>query len=366
MKHPLRRWLLCLLPGIVGLPLLWWLPHAPQVAEWVFARGIFRVLSVLVGSLVALLPFSLTELAAVLALPALLLLLVLFVRRLRRTASRRAAVGRAVRGVCWVVSSAFCLYMLLHGANFYRLSAAELLDIDPAVQSPETLLAVCVELAEHASAERALVSEDADGCMVLTDGVQAALRQADDGYRALDDDYPVLWGGVWRAKPVLLSHWWSYTGIAGMYFPLLAEANVNTDMPDSEIPATAAHELAHTRGFAREDECNFFAYLACIQNDSADIRYSGYLLAYVYCSNALYDYSPAMWEEAAAHLSDGVRRDLAQRSAYWRSFEGEVQQASTSVNNAFIQAQGDEDGVLSYDRVVGLIVGYHEKTCNSH
>ena len=43
------------------------------------------------------------------------------------------------------------------------------------------------------------------------------------------------------------------------------------------FPSTAAHELAHTRGFAREDECNFFAFLTSIASDSADCRYSGYL-----------------------------------------------------------------------------------------
>ncbi len=83
-------------------------------------------------------------------------------------------------------------------------------------------------------------------------------------------------------KPVQLSHWWSYTGITGMYFPFFAEANVNIDVPDSGIPATAAHELAHTRGFAREDECNFLAYLACIHHSSGDVRYSGYLSAYIF------------------------------------------------------------------------------------
>lgn len=33
-----------------------------------------------------------------------------------------------------------------------------------------------------------------------------------------------------------------------MYFPFLAEANVNIDIPDWDIPSTAAHELAHTPG----------------------------------------------------------------------------------------------------------------------
>ena len=185
------------------------------------------------------------------------------------------------------------------------------------------------------------------------------LRLADNGYRKLDDTYPYLWGGVWRTKPVLLSHWWSYTGITGMYFPFFAEANVNIDVPDSDIPATAAHELAHTRGFAKEDDCNFFAYLTATHSDSADFRYSGYMLAYIYCSNALYDYDTDMWGAVRQHCSKRMLRDLGQRNAYWKQFEGKTQEISSSINNSFLTSQGEEKGVFSYDRVVQLIVGYY-------
>ena len=157
------------------------------------------------------------------------------------------------------------------------------------------------------------LTEDEDGCVRLSQSVTKTLRLADGGYRNLQGEYAFLFGGTWRAKPVQLSHWWSYTGITGMYFPMLAEANVNIDVPDSSIPATAAHELAHTRGFAREDECNFLAYLTCIHSDSADFRYSGLLMAYIYCSNTLYDYDKDLWGETREACSDGVKRDLGER-----------------------------------------------------
>lgn len=51
----------------------------------------------------------------------------------------------------------------------------------------------------------------------------------------------------------------------------------------------------------------------------------------------------------------------AANSRYWKQFEGKVQEVSTSVNNSFIAAQGDADGVLSYGRAVQLIVGYYDQ-----
>jgi len=355
-----RKWLFPL-PAVIGLLLFGLLPYAPQLTERVFSRFLFRVIAVPLGALAAVFPLSLTECLAVLALPLFILLLIGWIRRMKRSANRRRLLGRSVRAAGWALSSAFLLYMLLHGANFYRLPAAALMDIDTAVRSPAYLQQVCIDLAEKASAQRQLVAEDEEGCMRLSQSKAATLRLAHDGYNKLSHRYPFLWGGVWRAKPVLLSHWWSYTGITGMYFPLFAEANVNVDIPDWSIPSTAAHELAHTRGFAREDECNFFSYLTSIASDSADFRYSGYLFAYIYCSNALYAYNGEMGAEARAHCSEGVIRDLAANSRYWKQFEGKVQEVSTSVNNSFISSQGVEDGELSYGRVVQLIVGYYDQ-----
>ena len=349
------------LPALIGLLLFWLLPLAPRLTETFFSRFLFRVVSVPLGALAAVFPLSLTECLVILALPLFILLLILWIRRLKRSADRCRLLGRSGRALGWVLSSVFLRYMLMHGAKFYRLPVSQLMDIDTAVRTPAFLQQVCIDLAKKASAERLLVQEDEEGCMKLSQSKANTLRLAQDGYQKLSDDLPFLWGGVWRAKPVLLSHWWSYTGITGMYFPFFAEANVNVDIPDWDIPSTAAHELAHTRGFAREDECNFFAYLTSIASDSADFRYSGYLLAYIYCSNALYGYDGEMGAEARSYCSEGVQRDLAASSRYWKQFEGKVQEVSTSVNNSFIASQGDDDGVLSYGRVVQLIVGYYDQ-----
>lgn len=358
----MKKWLknlYCLSPAVAAILLFLILPYFPQVTEYGFSRGLFRVISVPLGGALAALPVSLTEILAVLAFPAAVVILVVLIRKLVTSGARKRLLGRVARGMGWVLSSAFLMYGIMHGLNYYRLPAAELMELDTSPQSPEFLQQVCIQLAQEASREREALQEDSRGCMQLSQSIRATLRLADNGYRNLDDQYPFLWGGVWQAKPVMLSHWWSYTGITGMYFPFFAEANVNVDIPDWELPSTAAHELAHTRGFAREDECNFFAFLTCIHSDSADFRYSGYLLAYIYCSNALYAYDQELWQAVQPYVSSGMGRDLQAQNAYWDQFEGEVQEISSSINNSFIEAHGDEDGVLSYNRVVQLVLGYY-------
>lgn len=343
-------------PALAAVGLYLVLPHFPQVTETVFSRGIFRFLVTLIGVPISFLPVSLTEILAVLALPAVIALAVW--RIWRRIRKKRG--GRFWRGVTWVLCSLLLLYMLLHGVNFYRTPLSELMELDTTPKDAAFLQEVCIELAERASAAREETAENDAGVTVLSTSLSETLVQAGDGYSALTERYAFLKGAVTRVKPVQLSHRWSYTGITGTYFPMLAEANVNIDVPAFSLPATAAHEIAHTRGFSREDECNFLGFLSCMVHPSADYRYSGYLFAYIYCSNALYEYDEEAWYTVYAHCSDGVRRDLVAQNEYWAAFKGPVQEASSAVNDEFLQAQGTEDGVLSYNRVVELLLAYYE------
>lgn len=341
----LFRWAVCLTPAGVAAALgilcrLW-----PQMTETLFSRGIFRWLSAVLGTLTQYIPLSLTECLAVAAAPVLILLLILMIRR-----------KKGLRTFCGTLSALLLLYMLMHGLNYYRLPLTGQLDLeqgDPV--TVEELEELCRYLAAKASAARQECREDENGVMTLSASLSDTLKAGGEGYRALEETYPFLSGAVDRAKGVKLSHWWSYTGITGVYFPLLAEANVNVDQPASELPMTIAHELAHTRGYAHEDECNFLGILCCIAHPDADWQYSGWLAAYIYAANSLYDSSPARWQQAAA-VSEGVRRDLIARSAYWKQFEGPVQQTSSAVNDAFIRAGGDKEGVARYGQVTALLL----------
>ena len=352
-----------LIPLALAILLYFLLPLMPRVTEAVFSRGLFRWITCTLGFLISKIPVSLTELALLailLTAAALLVFGVVALFRHRRRPSdqpRSHALRRALRGIAWSVSCLLFAYMLLHGANYYRLTAYELLDLPQGrAYTNEQVLGLCQALGERASQERVGLAEDEDGCMKLSASLHDTLRHGGDGYDVIDDRYPFLHSTVGAAKPVLLSHLWSYTGMTGVYCPVLLETNVNIDQSDFAIPFTAAHELAHIRGFAREDECNFFAALACFEHPSADYRYSGYIMAYIYTYNELYRRDPALCAQADAHCSEAVLRDLYAQSDYWDSFEGGVQDLSQSLNDSFIESQRVEDGAASYDRVVDLLL----------
>ena len=361
----LWRWLGWLIPAAVALLLTGVLPLFPDFTERVFSRGISRAVTTTVGKAVSLVPFSLTE-AAIFALLggiALAFLVVLFKtiwRALRHEEQPKSHPLRLLRVCGWVVSCMVLFHLCAAGANYYRLPAEELCDLPVRRAVPaDELYAVCVALADGASTEREALREDADGCAQLCADIAQTLDRAGEGYDPLAKTYPFLQHNVTCVKPVThLSHKWSQVaGMSGVYFSLLVEPNINVDVPEIDIPFAAEHEMAHLRGIAKEDEANFFGALSCFAHPSADYRYSGYLQAYLYCANALYEEDHALWEKAQTHCSDGVKRDLKAQNDYWESFAAG---AADIPGGQALRYQSVEESRGSYARVVQLLCAYYD------
>lgn len=349
------------IPLIVAAAMYFLLPLFPEFTEYVISRGLFKIFTVPVGFVTSLLPISLTELLVLLAVPGVITLIVVFCVRMKKSSCRKKTALKTGRFLAGFLSFAVLIYMTAHGANFYRLSIEQLMELETSPKSTRFLLEVCKDLAAHAAEERELLTEDENGVVRFTEDIYTELSRTDSGYNTLTVEYPFLWTSVSRQKPVMLSYYWSYTGIVGMYFPFFAECNVNTEQPDFSIPFTASHESAHSRGIAFENECNFLAFLSCINSEHPEFRYSGYMNAFKFCSNALYSADKDMWREAYLCTNEGMRRDFTAENEYIHAFEGEVMQVSSSVNDSFIKAQGVSDGTRSYGRVTDLILAWYDK-----
>lgn len=360
--------LLWLIPAAIAAGARWLLQDRQALVEQIHSRTVFAVLSRPIAQLTSLAPFSITELLLVLVVFLLALgafwLLIRVIRRLLNRSSRplRLKPQRMIRVLAILISIGFLMFTLMHGLNYMREPVAESFNLPVRPRTTAELANVTASLARAASKAREACQEDAQGIFRLRDGIRGTLDQTAAGYAAAAGDWPLLTGPQIRPKGVLLSHYWSYTGITGLYFPFLIEANVNIDQPAYTIPDTAGHELAHTRGFAREDEAGFISFLAGIHHPNPDFRYSVLANAYVRSANALYDQSPDAYQVVAALVSDGMSRDLADNSRYWQQFAGPVAEVSEQINNTYLKANNQTDGVRSYGRMIDLVLAYYERT----
>ena len=223
----------------------------------------------------------------------------------------------------------------------------------------DELYSLCIDLAKNASKARENLSEN-DGIMTLT-SLNEAKAETQKAMNSLYEKYPTIFGGYSKAKSVMLSELMSYTQITGVFFPFTFEANVNVAVPEFSIPATMCHELSHLRGFAREDEANFIAYLACINSDNAEVQYSGYMLAFIHSVNALYSSDVEKYQEVFSYLSDKAKSDLNANNEYWAKYETPVAKAASSINDSYLKANSQDDGTKSYGRMVDLLLAYSRK-----
>ena len=121
------------------------------------------------------------------------------------------------------------------------------------------------------------------------------------------------------------------------------------------------HELTHLRGYMQEEEANFIAYLACRDSDDPEFQYSGTLLALICARNALYSADPEAYKAVHSLLDDGVRRDLQDRSAFWKQYDTPAADVAQNVNDGYLKLNQQPDGVKSYGRMVDLLLSLTEK-----
>jgi len=330
----------------------------PPFVEFTYSTKIYRWISTPISFFTSLFPFSLTELLLYMSLPILILFIIIFIIQIKKSANRKKTLIKDLRRIGLTLSVSYFVFMILLGFNYARMPLSETLGIEISPRSRQDLETVCYILLEKTNTIRS-DRKEIDGSMVLENGITDALKNAYQGYDAVSSVHPVLQGSPRRAKGVISSHLWSYTGITGMYFPFFVEANVNVDIPQAFLPNTILHELAHTRGIAREDEAGFVAFLTGIHHPNMDFKYSSYLDALLQASSALYSVDTTAYANLQGRISDSVKRDISANNVYWKQFEGPVQEVSTSVNNAYLQSNMQTDGVQSYGRVVDLIIGYY-------
>lgn len=360
-RKEMQKWLpILFLP--LGILLFSVAAYFPHIVESVYSRVLGKYAVQWLSLLTGLLPFSLAELLIFACILIIVAYLGLTIRKsLQDTTARGYLFFTFLRHLFIACSMAYFLFVVLWGLNYHRLSFAEIAGLPVSNASVQELTDVCMALSLKTNALREKVKETPSGVMQLHSSRRHALLRAGKGYATISPVYPVLQGHYGTPKGVLLSPLMSYTGITGVYFPFTAEANVNLNIPDTSLPFTTAHEMAHQRRFAREDEANYIAYLVCKHHPDEDFQYSAYFNALLYAMNALYSYDKASYQAVSATLSSKVHSDLNYLDAFWAKYEGPVEEISNSINNAYLKANNQKDGVYSYGRMVDLLIAEHRQ-----
>ena len=173
-------------------------------------------------------------------------------------------------------------------------------------------------------------------------------------------EYPFLaLEGQTAAKPIFFSRLQSRLGFTGVYFPFTGEANVNVDAPACLLPATVAHEMAHQRMVASEQEANFVGILAAVTSGDPVYQYSGYLMGLIQLCNALAPVDRGAWQDIVQrYFTQELADDWNDNNAYWAALASPVETAAEQVYDSFLKGNGQKLGMRSYGACVDLLAAY--------
>lgn len=330
--------------------------------EGVFSKGIYPIFEKCIGGFVALFPFSLSEwLIVAAALGALFYVVWVVVGITRHRAQWKRRGYEFLLNVLCTASVALFLFIIFMGLNYYRASATEYIGLTTRTYSKEELAEVCEWIISEAAKEREALLEDENGVSRLqSEGWNELSLRAKETFNAMGAKYEGIGTVTTRCKPMVFSKAMSKVLTMGVYIPYTFESNINVDVVAYTIPATMCHELAHVKGFMREEEANFLSFLACIESPYAEFRYSGLMMAMGYALPKLTAEDRELAVKAAQKASSGMAVDERADYAYWDQYFGTpVADTSQTIYEGYLQANDQEDGLKSYGKMVDLVMAWY-------
>ena len=321
------------------LPLLFgWYPDLCQQIQGVL------------GAVTAVFPFPLWEV--------LTILLIVWAVSSLISQIKKGKILRWLSGLVWGVSLGVLLFVALWGLGSFLPAKTEQI-VTLRETSVDRLAGAAAWYGSRASSLADQIPRDDAGAFD-PDDLWELSHASDGGFAALADHYDCIPRADVTVKPLFLGDVFSYTGTTGLFVPFTSEPCFNPNTYGPAMPFTICHERAHRLGANSEADANFIAYLACAASEDIRYRYSGEFSAFLYCYNALAKQDPqtasAVWQSS---LSPRAQEDLLGANAHYEPYKGAVQDTAQSVNDAYLKAFHQEEGVASYGMVSDALIAWY-------
>ena len=150
-------------------------------------------------------------------------------------------------------------------------------------------------------------------------------------------------------------------GYGGYLNPFTNEAQVNYVVPVLRLPTISGHEVGHQVGYSSESATNFIGFLITANNQDPYFRYAARNHALAYCLSELRQVDSEAFDILYKNLNEGVKKNYDELQRFWTKYENPTEPVFKAIFNSFLKANNQEEGIQSYNRVVGLLIGYDRR-----
>ncbi|MEM9917589.1 MAG: DUF3810 domain-containing protein [Bacteroidota bacterium] len=358
-KNTDKRWIWLGL-GITMVLLRYILGFYPEMIERFYSRGLYIGIRWILDYTVAFLP-----------VPSLYVFIfsLLFWGLYRLFRKRKAGLLWWQRILQFLFSTLAFLsgvvffFLVLWGFNYGRIPLEDQIDIKPKPLDRRELLEELSFFTPKLMENRRLVSTDSFplDAQDLPEDLHPQIRKVVEA-NLLDMGYPDA--GEPRLRQLRPQGVLLRISTAGFYMPLTGECHVDAGLHPIQLPFVMAHEYYHAYGFTDEGSCNFMAFLACIRSEDAFIRYAGYMGYWRYLAGGYRQADRKIYGSYYRSLPLELRKDLKAIRDRMDEFPDILPEVRNLAYNTYLKAQGIEEGIKNYSRIVMLAAAWRKKEKN--
>ena len=339
MSGPFVRFGVRALLVVCGALLLWIRPSAAWV-EYAYANGGYAVWQHAISSITLPLPFSLGDVVGLAGIAAAIWIVVRAARAWRR--ARWAAIASGMFSLAALAGLFAAWFVVSWGWNYDRAPLETRVHYDAAAANDAAMLQLrdraIAQINALAPAAHARADEPLDLDTLRTAWLPVVRRLGDTWTPSV---------GRWKVS--IVDPFMAATGTSGFINPLTLESQLATDLLWFERPFDLAHEWTHVAAFAREDEANYVAVIACMRSPDPVARYSGWMELFLYLPQKQHyahdEFSPLVWQDFAAMRARNARRlNLSLSRFTWHAY------------GAYLKSNHVAAGVANYNEVTRLML----------
>ena len=329
--------------------------------HWVeryYTYGLYPVISGILRFLFGWLPFSFGDILYISAVLFLVFKTWKFLRILHQRKVRQYLRWVLLKKLLHLVLLVYLVFNIFWGLNYNRqgISSQLRLDVQPyTVADLDTITGILqARLATNApfvdTSNRLIISNQ-----------RLLSKEAIKAYETARIGLPFLAYQLPSIKSSMFSGIGHYFGFSGYYNPFSGEAQINTTIPFFLKPFVTTHEIGHQLGYAKENEANFVAFLACHNSTNPEFRYSLYFEMYQYAIRELSRRDTARARQYRDQLHPQVKRDIREFVAYLTRSANAIEPWVTDFYDGYLKLNNQPKGKMTYNEVVAWLIAYQKK-----
>ncbi len=345
--------------SLICLVLFFIYPASSSFSEF-FVRYIANPIRAILGGITSVFPFSLAE-SIILFLPVGIVLFYIKLFSDTKKSDSPHTFKKYLKFLITITLVLLDIFAITVAPSYHRAPLNENLGIKNEAITPERLKSACETMVDMLNRDASEIYYGKSGQSYSKDNFYELSKEITHCFKKFSSKYDFISPVGFGAKPVALSEPMTYLHVSGVYTYFTGEANINVNYPDYILPHTVAHEMSHARGVLNEGDANFTAFLVCLESENPYVRYSGLMSIFPYITDALYFTDKEAYFEVMSALSHNIYEEYDAFSKFFEKYSSsKAAQISSAVNDTFLKANGQEEGINSYGLVVDLTVNYME------